>query len=260
MRQVARGPGFWIDLMLADLPSPAPQPPDGRVIDVQGWLELYLEPGSHLVLCGMNEGKVPAAKYRRSMARRGRRQTCSACAATPTAPRSDAFLYQAMLEARREGGRVDVICAKSGSGGESLLPSRLLLAADRDDLPERVKFLFRGIEPPEAGLRWHADWKWQPRAVEVSETPQRHLARRLARLPVPFLSETRRSACKARSPDRVEWNARDFGTVAHEVLERWGRDAEARGFLENRGHSRLALRRARPDRQRMVRRTARRWP
>jgi ATP-dependent helicase/nuclease subunit B len=29
-------------------------------------------------------------------------------------------------------------------------------------------------------------------------------------------------------PARVEWNARDFGTVAHEVLERWGRDPEAR--------------------------------
>ena len=33
---------------------------DGRVIDVQGWLELFYEPGKHLVLCGMNEGMVPA--------------------------------------------------------------------------------------------------------------------------------------------------------------------------------------------------------
>ena len=26
---------------------------------------------------------------------------------------------------------------------------------------------------------------------------------------------------------RAEWNARDFGTVAHEVLERWGRELPA---------------------------------
>jgi len=29
---------------------------------------------------------------------------------------------------------------------------------------------------------------------------------------------------------RGEWNARDFGNAAHEVLERWGRDTEARDF------------------------------
>jgi ATP-dependent helicase/nuclease subunit B len=31
---------------------------------------------------------------------------------------------------------------------------------------------------------------------------------------------------------RAEWNARDFGTVAHAVLERWGRDEEARDFAK----------------------------
>ncbi len=32
--RIPRGAGFWIDLMLSDLPSPTPLPPDGRVIDV----------------------------------------------------------------------------------------------------------------------------------------------------------------------------------------------------------------------------------
>jgi ATP-dependent helicase/nuclease subunit B len=31
-------------------------------------------------------------------------------------------------------------------------------------------------------------------------------------------------------PDRVEWNARDFGTVAHAIMERWGRDPDARNL------------------------------
>ena len=37
---------------------------------------------------------------------------------------------------------------------------------------------------------------------------------------------------KMQSPEtgRAEWNARDFGTAAHEVLERWGRDTEARNL------------------------------
>jgi hypothetical protein len=34
-------------------------------------------------------------------------------------------------------------------------------------------------------------------------------------------------------PGRVEWNARDFGTIAHEILERWGRDIEARSLADS---------------------------
>ena len=230
-RQVKRGPGFWIDLMLASLPAAAPEPPDGRVIDVQGWLELPFEPGRHLVLCGMNEGKVPARNTGDPWLGEAATRQLGLPANSDRAAR-DAFLYQSMLEARRDGGRVDVICAKSGSGGESLLPSRLLLAADRDALPERVKFLFRGIEPPEAGLRWHADWKWQPRAVEP---PQRLAVTSLATwLACPFRFYLKHAlAMQSPEPDRVEWNARDFGTVAHEVLERWGRDPEAREFSKS---------------------------
>jgi len=58
--RVRRGPACWLDLMLAALPVPSPVPPAERVVDVQGWLELLYEPGPHLVLCGMNDGRVPA--------------------------------------------------------------------------------------------------------------------------------------------------------------------------------------------------------
>ena len=226
MRQVRRDPGFWLDLMLAEIPAPAPQPPDGRVIDVHGWLELLFEPGRHLVLCGMNEGKVPANNLGDPWLGEAARQQLGLTDNAARAAR-DAFLYQSMLEARRADGRVDVICAKSGAGGEALLPSRLLLAADLADLPARVQFLFRGIEPPEAGLRWHADWQWQPRAVAA---PQRiHVTSLAAYLACPFRYYLKHALRMQRpEPDRVEWNARDFGTITHDVLERWGRDPEAR--------------------------------
>ena len=228
MPRVRRGAAFWIDLMLTEMPAPAPQPPDGRVIDVQGWLELFFEPGKHLVLCGMNEGKVPARNTGDPWLGEAARKQLGLPVNTDRAAR-DAFLYQAMLEARRIDGRADVICAKSGSGGEALLPSRLLLAAERAALPERVKFLFRGIEPPEAGLRWHADWQWQPRKVEA---PKRINATSLTTwLACPFRYYLKHALGMQRpEPDRGEWNARDFGTVAHEVMERWGRDTEARDF------------------------------
>jgi ATP-dependent helicase/nuclease subunit B len=228
MERVKRGPGFWIELMLSELPSPAPLPPDGRVIDVQGWLELYHEPGRHLVLCGMNDGKVPARSGGEPWLSEASRERLGLIKDADRAAR-DAFLYQSMIESRRDGGRVDVICGKSGAGGESLLPSRLLLAAGRDELPARVKALFKEVEPPEAGLRWHADWKWQPRAAE----PQQRLnVTSLGDyLACPFRYYLKH-VLKMQAPEtgRAEWNARDFGNAAHEVLERWGRDTEAREF------------------------------
>ncbi|MCP5546729.1 MAG: PD-(D/E)XK nuclease family protein [Akkermansiaceae bacterium] len=223
-----QSPGFWLDTMLAEHPPEAPPPPEERDGEVLGWLELLFEPGAHLVVCGMNEGKVPprspggpwlGGQATKELGLRTRDDRWA----------RDAFLYQAMLAARREAGTVDVFCAKSGSGGDSLQPSRLLLAGSREELPARVSFLFRGIEPPDAGLRWQADWKWKPRAVEP---PKRLPATSFSDyLQCPFRFYLKHCiGMRAGEPERIEWNARDFGILAHDLLERWGRDEEARDF------------------------------
>jgi ATP-dependent helicase/nuclease subunit B len=224
--RVQRGARFWLDLMLDDVPTPAPLPPAGRVIDVQGWLELYYEPGRHLVMCGINDGKVPARSSGAPWLGETGREMLGLLTDAMRAAR-DAFLFNAMVTARHADGRVDVICGKAGAGGETLLPSRLLLTTDRSALPLRVKTLFREIEPPEAGLRWHADWQWNvrqldpPKRISVTSItdylacPFRYYLKHVIGMQTPETS-------------RVEWNARDFGTVAHEVLERWGNDLQAR--------------------------------
>jgi ATP-dependent helicase/nuclease subunit B len=221
-----RSVDFWIDLMVSEIPAPAATPPAGRVIDIQGWLELFHEPGEHLVLCGLNEGKVPARGGGEPWLSEAIRDRLNLTKDEDRAAR-DAFLFHAMIEARRATGRVDLICGKAGSGGEAMLPSRLLLAGEKEQLPDRVRQLFRDIEPPEAGLRWEADWLWKtptktpPVRLNVTSLadylrcPFRYYLKHVVNMGTP-------------EPGRSEWNARDFGTVAHEVLERWGRDEEAR--------------------------------
>ena len=225
---VKRGPGFWIDLMLSDLLTPPSRPPDGRVLDIQGWLELFHEPGSHLVLCGMNEGKIPARSGGEPWLSESSRERLGLIMDADRASR-DAFLYHSMLESRRVGGRVDVICGKSAAGGEPLLPSRVLLACERDALPDRVELLFKEVEPPDAGLRWHDDFKWQ---IPSAEPPQKIGVTSLSDyLSCPFryyLKHVQRM--RSSDPTRSEWSARDFGNVAHEVLERWGADVDARNI------------------------------
>jgi ATP-dependent helicase/nuclease subunit B len=226
--KVKRGPGFWIDLMRSDLQSPPPRPPDGRVLDIQGWLELFHEPGSHLVLCGMNEGKIPARSGGEPWLSESSRERLGLIMDSERASR-DAFLYHSMLESRRVGGRVDVICGKSAAAGEPLLPSRVLLACERDALPDRVESLFKEVEPPDAGLRWHDDFKWQiPAAAPPKKIGVTSLSDYLSCPFRYYLKHVQRM--RSSDPTRSEWSARDFGNVAHEVLERWGTDVDARNI------------------------------
>ncbi len=228
--RVRREAGFWLDLLRATLAEPVAAPPEDRVQDVQGWLELFHEPGAHLVVCGMNEGKVPGRASGDAWLPENTRKLLGLSHDGMRAAR-DAYLLSAMLAARQAAGRADLLLAKTGNGGESLLPSRLLLACGEAELPERVTLLFRGIEPPESSVPWTLDdaWKWRPappdKDVRVSVTA---FADYLA---CPFRFYLKHVVeMKEPEPERVEWNARDFGNIAHIVLERWALDETARDF------------------------------
>ncbi|MCW1924557.1 PD-(D/E)XK nuclease family protein [Luteolibacter arcticus] len=228
--EVRREAGFWIDVLCSSLPEAAATAPEDRVLDVQGWLELFHEPGKHLIICGMNEGLVPGRASTDAWLPEGTRKLLGLSNDAARHAR-DAYLLTAMMEVRRTGGRVDLLLAKAGSEGDVLLPSRLLLAAEEAELHARVKQLFHEIEPPDSSLAWTLDeaWKWQPPAIEkelrISVTtfadylacPFRFYLKYVAGMSEP-------------APERVEWNQRDFGNVAHIVVERWALDDEAKDF------------------------------
>ncbi len=231
---VKREAGFWIDLMLATLPEATAPAPDDRVLDVQGWLELFHEPGKHLIVCGMNEGLVPGRASTDAWLPEGSRKLLGLSHDASRAAR-DAYQLTAMTEARRRDGRVDLLLAKTGAGGEVLLPSRLLLASPEEELPARVKLLFREIEPPDSSLAWTLDeaWKWKPQLVE--KEPRVGVTSFADYLACPFRFYLKHVARMSEpEPERVEWNARDFGNVAHIVLERWALDDEANDFSKTK--------------------------
>lgn len=228
---VRRDAGFWLDLLVAGLSEGMKEAPDGRVADVQGWLELLHEPGSHLVVCGMNEGRVPAAPTTDAWLSDGVREILGL---TTDARRSarDAYVFEALLRSREADGRVDLLLAKSSADGDTLLPSRLLLAAKGGELARRVKVLFDEVEPPDAGMKWEADWKWQVPAVEMKPRLSVTALRDYLACPLRFYLK-HGVAMYGREPERVEWNARDFGNIVHVVLERWGLDGEARDYSKS---------------------------
>lgn len=228
--EIRRSHTFWLQTLLSELPIPSAQPSADRVIDVQGWLELLYEPGEHLVICGMNETFVPARSGGEPWLSENIRKALGLVTDENRHAR-DAYLLHAMLQMRTRTGSARLICGKTGDGGETYLPSRLLFQIPRAGLVPAVKNLFREIEPPEANLIWIRDFTWQTPSVEnrgrISVTALRDY------LACPFRFYLKHIVSMgAPEPDRREMNARDFGSVTHFVLELWGKDTEARKLTD----------------------------
>lgn len=230
IRQVPRETVFWIDLMLSTLPRPPADAPEDRAIDIQGWLELLHEPGRHLILCGLNEGKVPTPGGGEPWLSEPIRKTLQLITQEQRAAR-DAFLLSTMIHSRRENGRVDLLCGKSGGNGDVLMPSRLLLLTTPEELPRRVTHLFREIEPAEAGLVSQLDWQWQTPAADPR--PRYSITSLATYLQCPFRYYLKHVlSMNPSGSGRFEWRDNDFGTTLHTIMERWGLDPQARDLTD----------------------------
>lgn len=228
--KVKRTHTFWLQLLLGELPAPPAHPPEDRVIDIQGWLELLYEPGEHLVICGMNDSFVPARSGGEPWLSETIRERLGLGTDSDRHAR-DAFLLHAMIRMRGKSGSAHLLCGQNGSGGDTHIPSRLLLKVEREELVSTVRNLFRDIEPPEGNLIWNRDWKWLAPAVTLPEHLSVTALKDYLSCPFRFYLKHLVRASQP-EPDRREMNARDFGSITHEVLEIWGNDLEARSLKD----------------------------
>jgi len=198
-------------IRFADKPSGA--------VELNGWLELLWDDAPHLVVAGLNDGRVPEAVVGDAFlpetlrARIGLKTNAARFA-------RDAYLLQA-LDASRTGGagRLDVLVGKASANGDPLRPSRLLLRCPDEELPRRVAWLFREVGAVQASLPWTRAWRLRPREVapptRVSVTALRDW------LACPFRFYLKHALRMKRvEPDKAELDARDFGTLLHATLQR----------------------------------------
>ena len=192
-------------------------------VDLLGWLELLWEDAPHLVVTGLNDGRVPEAVTGDAFlpeALRGRLglKTNEARFAR------DAYLLAALAAARGGGtGRLDLLVGKVSAAGDPLRPSRLLLLCDDAELPARVATLFRPVEAVRPGLPWRRAWQLTPPVVapptRVSVTAFKGY------LHCPFRFYLKHVLkMEAVDPFKSELDAFDFGTLCHAALEAMGRE------------------------------------
>ncbi len=195
-------------------------------VDLLGWLELLWEDAPHLVVTGLNDGRVPEAVAGDAFLPEALRARLGLKTNEARFAR-DAYLLAALASSRAGAGRLDLLVGKVSAAGDPLRPSRLLLQCEEAELPQRVAALFRPVEAARPGLPWRRAWKLTPPAVppltRVSVTAFRDYLR------CPFRFHLKHGLkMETVDPFKSELDAFDFGTLCHAALEAMGREPALR--------------------------------
>ena len=195
--------------------------PEGAV-ELQGWLELLWDDVPHLVVAGMNDGRVPDAVAGDAYLPEALRERLGLKTNAARFAR-DAYLLHTLEAFRADGrGRLDLLVGKTSTAGDPLRPSRLLLQCADPDLPARVAYLFRPAGAARPNPAWRRAWKLKPRTDAKIETLSVTSFRDYLKCPFRFYLK-RGLRMEAVDPAKTEMDAMDFGTLCHAALEAMGK-------------------------------------
>ena len=219
--------GEWWELALGLYGESAryDEKPAGAV-ELQGWLELLWEDAPHLVVAGLNDGRVPDAVVGDPFLPESLRGQLGLKTNGARFAR-DAYLLQALAKCRARGGSLDLLLGKMSAAGDPLRPSRLLLRCPDAELAARVEFLFRPAESARPNPPWQRAWQLLPPRVAAPTGVAVTALRDWLACPFRFYL-FRVLRLEPVDPAKSELDARDFGTLCHGALEAMGREPALR--------------------------------
>ncbi len=222
-----------IRLVLRQVESATIPPlPDHGAIELLGWLELPLDDAPALILTGMNEGIVPSSlnadlflpnHVRRALGIEDNDRRWA----------RDVYAL-AMLAASRES--LKLIAGRRTGDGDPLVPSRLLLCCDDQELAGRVQRFFRGESA--SGSAGSSGTLQPGKEKALWEPPHpRPLGRRITSMRVtefkdylgcPYRYYLRHMLKLTALDDAAEeLDGAAFGSLGHLVLDAFGRSSAA---------------------------------
>ncbi|MBW3542501.1 MAG: PD-(D/E)XK nuclease family protein, partial [Planctomycetes bacterium] len=228
-----------IRLTLRELASKEiPPPHDDEAIELLGWLELPLDDAPALVVTTFNEGYVPSSVNADSFLPNALRARLGV---TDNARRyaRDAYALSVLLASR---DNLSLIVARRDVHGDPLAPSRLLFAAEPQQVAERVLAFYRADGPPAslaplAGVLAAAretTGLCVPQPPNGQAPPERmNVTSFRTYLSCPYRFYLRHVLRLGALDDASrELDPPGFGTLVHEVLKLFGRDESIRGSTD----------------------------
>jgi len=196
--------------------------PPGAV-ELDGWLELVFRDEPVLLVAGLNDGCAPEAVAGHAFLPESLRERLGLKTNAQRFAR-DAWQLAALAACRATGGRLDVFLGKTSAAGDPLRPSRLLFQCADEELPARVRFLFRELPPAGGNVAWRRAWRW--RVPWVGAPARLRVTGFRDYLACPFRFYLKHALrMEPVDASKRELDARDFGTLVHRVLERLGQDS-----------------------------------
>jgi len=224
-----------IGLLLGELESASlsPEaPPEGTpVIELLGWLELALDDAPALVVTGFQDENVPGSVRGDAYLPDKLRRSLKLTSDTERLAR-DLYATEVLVHSRR----VHFVSGRRAQSGAPLRPSRILFQRPADEVVDRMgRFISTGValRSRQSGEREslvlprdaaHLD-SWTLEGLSVTDfglylsSPYEFYLKRVLKLET--LDDRQR-----------ELDGGLFGTLAHEVLERFGRDEKVRRSID----------------------------
>ncbi len=186
--------------------------------DLLGWLELLWNDAPHLILAGINEGKVPESVIGDAFLPETLREALDLRTNAMRFAR-DAYLLEALCRRRaNQAGRIDLLIPQTAADTTPLRPSRLLFLGTPDTLLPRTRQLFREIEQEKAHSAYNLAWKLSPPpGLPIPETISVSALKSYLQCPFRFFL---RYILKMRTVDvkSRELTPAGFGTLFHDTL------------------------------------------
>lgn len=195
-------------------------------VELCGWLEAPWIEAARLSLCGCVEGCLPSSVNGHPFLPDSKRSPLGLADNASRFAR-DAYLFQCLLVARSKD-EFRASFSRFDAEGSPSLPSSLFLRCGEDALPERVMELFGDLPSGGNRARRGNNWKWnlaekkRKKVAKISPTdfsdylacPFRFYLKKVLKLDV-FISDAR------------EMDAKNFGILVHEALEKFGNENRA---------------------------------
>jgi ATP-dependent helicase/nuclease subunit B len=186
--------------------------------DLLGWLELLWNDAPHLILAGLNEGKVPESVIGDAFLPETLREALGLRTNAMRFAR-DAYLLEALCRRRANNtSRIDLLVPQTATDTTPLRPSRLLFLGASDTLLPRTRLLFQEIEQSQSHSAYNLAWKLSPpKDLELPKSLSVSALKSYLECPFRFFLK---SILKMRTVDvkSRELTPAGFGTLFHDVL------------------------------------------